>query len=167
MARSEIDREDLMREATAYKRRCLVSLVGCEERLFVGFRDSGALSLYFDDDPVYQFDLDGRLRRAFVDGKPLRSERDTLAQLTRQRSERSSQLLRHDLSAAELCRFRVELVKRLQSVSDTLERGDWELLESIPDADVIDALPVAIERSLRLLGGYPEQPTRWLSAPLK
>lgn len=167
MARHELDREDLMREATAYARRCLVRTEGSQTPLFVGFRGNGGMSLYFGDDPVYQFDGDGRLRRAFVDGRPLRSQGSTLAQLTRRRGERVSELLRHDLSRDELESFRRELCRRLRTLCDKLEGGAWESLESIPDAAVIDAAPLAIDRSLRLLNGMGDASTDWLSAPLK
>jgi hypothetical protein len=167
MARHEVEREDLMREATAYTRRCLVRTEGSQTPLFVGFRGNGGWSLYFGDDPVYQFDGDGRLRRAFVDGRPLRSQGSTLAQLTRKRGERVTELLRRDLSPAELESFRSELCGRLRSLCDKLQRGAWELLESIPDTAVIDAAPMAIDRSLRLLSGMGGAATDWLSAPLK
>ena len=71
MAREEADREDLMREATALVQRAEFSAGG--KPVFVGFRTNGAASVFFDSDPVYQFNSNGELRRAFVAGDALQS----------------------------------------------------------------------------------------------
>ena len=67
------NREDLLREATALVER--IELVPHRDRQFdasepivVGFRADGALSIFFGDDPVYQFNAAGELRRAYCDG---------------------------------------------------------------------------------------------------
>ena len=39
-------------------------------------REAGAFSLYFDDEPIYHFDLDGRWQRAYVDGNHVRKALD-------------------------------------------------------------------------------------------
>ena len=83
MARQEVDREDLIAEAVALRRRIELALPGCDNPVVAGYRSTGALSLYFGADPVYQFDERGRLRRAFVGGHLYRTQGTTLAELTR------------------------------------------------------------------------------------
>ena len=67
MARNEADREDLMREAVALTERVELFVPGFEELITIGFRSNGAMSIFVGQDPVYQFDPSGRLRRAFAD----------------------------------------------------------------------------------------------------
>ena len=43
--------------------------------LFVGVK-RGAFSLYFDDEPIYHFDLDGRWQRAYIGGNHVRKALD-------------------------------------------------------------------------------------------
>ena len=71
----------------------------------VGFRRDGCLSVYFDQDPFYQFDPEGGLRRAYTDGFLYRSQGDTLAQLQRNRSGARTTLLRTDLTPQQLREF--------------------------------------------------------------
>ena len=85
MARHETDRENLMLEATALIRRAEWSIPSHSDPIVAGFKRSGGWSLYFGSDPVYQFDADGRLRRAFVDGQIWRTQGTTLAGLRRER----------------------------------------------------------------------------------
>src|SRR5262245_3342321 len=105
MSRHESDREDLMAEATALRERIALQLGGETEHVVLGFRDNGGWSLYFGSDPVFHFDAAGGLRRAFVDGELYRSQGTTLARLTRTRTDREVQLVRHDLSQGELEEF--------------------------------------------------------------
>jgi hypothetical protein len=56
-------REDLMRDATAYARRLLIRKTQTGESIFVGFRKPGGWSVYFGEDPVYQFNPQNKLRR--------------------------------------------------------------------------------------------------------
>jgi hypothetical protein len=133
MARNESDREDLLREASALVPRGELRVAGFPELLTVGYRVGGALSLYFGQDPVYQFDASGRLRRGFVEGLLYRSEPRTLARLQRVREEGSVVLLRHDLNAVELSEFRGRMQQHLEALRLALERGDWEVLRSVPN----------------------------------
>ncbi|MCH7988877.1 MAG: hypothetical protein IID46_06955 [Planctomycetes bacterium] len=68
MARQESDREDLMSEAVALVRRCECETADENDSVISGFRKCGSLSLYFGSDPVYHFDNNARLRRAFRGG---------------------------------------------------------------------------------------------------
>src|SRR5262245_19900425 len=105
MSRHEADREDLMAEATALARRVKLSVPGEVERVVAGFRATGRLSIYFGGEPVYHFDAEGRLRRAFVNGLLYRTQGTTLARLRRERSAEVTELRRRDLSPTELRQF--------------------------------------------------------------
>ncbi|QDT28929.1 hypothetical protein [Gimesia panareensis] len=101
MARQEQDREDLMREATALYPRAELQVQHEIEPVFWGQKRSGQFSFYFGGDPVYQFDVQGHLRRAYLDGQLYRTQGATLARLKRTRTADSSTLERYDLTEAE------------------------------------------------------------------
>src|SRR3954451_8705906 len=107
MARDESNREDLLREATALVERIELIPNGAADNrhIIAGFRRDGALSIFFGEDPVYQFNAAGELRRAYHDGKLLKATRGRLAALKRARTEHEIQLVRHELSGAEQAEF--------------------------------------------------------------
>ena len=154
MSRNESDKEDLIREATALVQRAEYAFVhenhSDEEArtsatehnsgntstsgdpatsnarlVTAGFRRDGSLSIYFDQDPFYQFDSEGRLRRALEAGDLFRSQQDTLARLTRVRSDTQTTLQRTDLSCAELDRFRERLQAAVTAFRDGLQDGRY------------------------------------------
>ncbi|MDA1017654.1 MAG: hypothetical protein O3A00_24745 [Planctomycetota bacterium] len=116
MAKSESDREDLMREATALVERIEFRISDEAQPIVAGFRRDGRFSIYFDADLVYHFDEQHRLRRAFVDGDLYRTQGTTLARLRRERTQSQTVLRSHDLSADELADFRTALMNRLQPI---------------------------------------------------
>jgi len=133
MSRHESDREDLMAEATALRERIELDLPDVTEHVVVGFRENGAWSLYFGSDPVFHFDAGGALRRAFVDGELYRSQGTTLARLTRTRTDREVQLVRHDLSQGELEKFLGVLRDHLKRLHGDLESGAARVVQQVPE----------------------------------
>lgn len=89
MAIHQHRRENLVAEATAYRRRALLCLPGLKfrgagiEELFIGQRGSGAWSLYLDETPVLQFNSQGALRRLHIQGQLYVAELGRLVQLKR------------------------------------------------------------------------------------
>lgn len=138
MARHESDREDLMREATGLPRRVSLALPGSAEPVVAGFRRSGALSVYFGPDPVYQFDAAGGLRRAYADGFLYRTQGSTLARLERQRSEAAVTLSRHDLAPPELAAFLQSMADRLRGLRDHLTGADATVIARVPTGDPVE-----------------------------
>lgn len=150
MARTESDREDLLREAVALVRRA--EFVGPDEAalLVIGFRETGWLSIYFGQDLMYQFDELGRLRRAFADGLLFRTQGQTLAQLRRERNEVETALVRRDLDAASLQEFRDQVHERVHRLRDSLQDGQLNILRQIPagDSDFVADVLAAITKVL-------------------
>lgn len=162
MARQESDREDLMREATALVRRAELVYPGCDpaDPLIAGFRRDGRLALYFGADPVYQFDAEHRLRRAFVTGFLFRTQGETLARLTRHRGPAETQLLREDLNSTELAAFRETAKRYLVPLGKALESGSCQVLQRIPDGDDIcgdlrRAIAEILDREIPLAPAIP------------
>jgi hypothetical protein len=139
MSRRESDREDLLREATALVERAELQVPGFEEPIVVGFRRDGAASFFFGADPVYQFNAARELRRAFVGGLLLKAERGKLIELTRERSDRETALVRRELSSSETAEFLGVMQKMLQRLGMALGdgsfsvRGQWPAEGGVPE----------------------------------
>ena len=147
MTRTESDREDLIREAVALSPRAELLTPGCDRPVTVGFRDKTALSLFFGQDPVYQFDQAGRLRRAFVDGLLYRSQRSTLAQLERVRTAERTFLSRIDLTETRLNQFRAAMTGRITNLLDTLQDGGCTIQRKQPaDAEITPLLLASLRQ---------------------
>jgi len=139
------DSEDRMRELVALTERVELRPSRTPETVVAGFRRDGRLSLYFGDDPYYQFDEAGRLRRAFVDGRLFRTQGASLAALTRERTAAETVLVRHDLVPAELEEFLAQMLNRIGLLRDALAKSEFEIVDQIPSATPI------VERLLKVL----------------
>lgn len=121
MARQSADRDDLFADLTACSARWELNWSLSEQSLVVGLRENGWLTVYFDQDCYYQFNVQGQLRRAYRDGELYRSQGTTLARLKRERNANESLLLRADLNVRELQQFRKEMSAAFQHILVELE----------------------------------------------
>jgi len=146
-----------MSEATALVRRAKFSTADGHPELVAGYRGDGSLSLYLGEDPVYQFDPEGRLRRAFVDGLLYRTQGSTLAQLTRDRSSDDHVgLLRHDLDDDQLAVFRRSMTETLSGLLEDLDVSRLNQSAAVPEsADVATELVSSLQQVLSV--------TQWLA----
>jgi hypothetical protein len=131
MARTESDREDLLREATALVDRVELRVVGQCEPVTAGFRRDGSLSIFFGSDPVYQFNAAGQLRRAFVDGLLYKADQGRLVSLRRERTAAQVVLQRTELEVAVTAQFLQTMRDRLSRLLAALDRGDFELVGEV------------------------------------
>jgi hypothetical protein len=132
MARTESDREDLLREATALVERAELQVAGESECIVVGFRSGGAASFFFGVDPVYQFTTAGQLRRAYVGGRLLKAEGGRLAALVRERTEAAVSLVRTDLTSAEQAELLATAHTRLNALAAAIDSGEIQLIGAVP-----------------------------------
>lgn len=141
MSRSESDREDLLRDATALVERIELTAPGLSEPIVIGFRKDGSASFYFGADPVYQFNTASELRRAYVDGLLYKAERGRLVSLTRQRSDAAVTLLRAELDTRESAALLDALQSRLDRLRSAFARGAFVLVGQVPaDANIVPRL---------------------------
>ena len=144
MALQEADREDLMKEAVALIRRVEWQLPD-NTIVTAGIKANGDWSVYFDSDPVYHFDAQHGLRRAFVAGRLYRSQGTTLSALTRHRTPTTTELERHDLTPEELTNFLSNLQTRLESLHSVLVTKQVTTIRQVP---LNDSLQAELEQSL-------------------
>ncbi|MFN9719236.1 MAG: hypothetical protein ACK58L_11105 [Planctomycetota bacterium] len=160
MVRHESDREDLIREAVALHERVELQVSGFDDPVTIGYRSNRAMSIFFGQDPVYQFDPQGCLRRAFVDGLLYRSQHGTLARLRRQRTDSKTLLLRDDLKPDELECFKARMRQSLETLRSSITSGKAVVSRSVPESH--NLLP-EVANSLHLaLNTVP-----WLSAEIR
>ncbi len=132
MARQSSDKEDLMAEVVTLSPRVALLIPGLLDEIIAGKRTDGRWSIFFGGDPVYHFDSQSRLRRAFLDGNLYRSQGATLARLTRQPTPTATVLLRHDLEAAELADFLQRMRLQLARLAAAIKLGTVAIQQLIP-----------------------------------
>jgi hypothetical protein len=143
MARDESNREDLLREATALAERVefIPNGATADEHIVAGFRRSGALSIFFGEDPVYQFNAEGELRRAYSEGKLLKADRGRLVALQRVRTQNEVQLIRHKLDETDSNQFLAQMANHLQAFAALIDTNTFDVAGQVPpDADILGRL---------------------------
>jgi hypothetical protein len=163
VARREADREDIMREALALRRRIALAAPNAADPIVCGVRANGYWSFYLHPDRVYQVDDELRLRRAFVAGCLYRTQGSTLARMQRERSETQTALLRTDLTPPELASFLESMRGGLADLLGLLQSADIRVLETIPpEADMRNELEATLtkllSRPLRLAPAIKARP---------
>jgi len=138
LARNEQDREDLLREATALVERVELRVAGWDEPLVIGFRRSGAGSIYFGADPVYQFNDQLELRRGYLDGRLLKAENGRLVWLDRRRTATAVELIREEITADSQQKLLDRAARELDDVLRRLRESEYEMVGQVPaDAPVL------------------------------
>lgn len=138
MARDESNREDLLREATALVERIELALRDGSSHVVAGFRRDGAFSVFFGEDPVYQFNAAGELRRAYCDGKLFKASGGHLAAMQRVRTECEVQLVRHDLSQIEETEFLQRMTDLIRKLAAAIAHGECDVVGQVSsDGDVL------------------------------
>jgi hypothetical protein len=139
MARESHDREDLLAEATALVERVELLVEGEPQPLIAGFRRDGCLSLFFGPEPVYQFNTQRALRRAYVAGRLYKAETGRLVAVDRQREEGILHLLRHELDELQMDRFMSDMSARLARLQQAFAHDRYTVAGQVPtDAPVTE-----------------------------
>jgi hypothetical protein len=146
MAREESSREDLLREATALVERVELRVTGSEttprdghERVVIGFRANGSTSFFFGEDPVYQFNSAGELRRAYCGGLLFKAAHGRLISLQRIRQQNEVQLLSRQLTDDEQKAFAAEMGSRLRDLTNALQNDSYDVIGQMPtETDVVN-----------------------------
>jgi hypothetical protein len=125
--RLEVDREDLLAEATALVDRVELAVAGSAEPVVIGFRAQGAASIYFGADPAYHFNSNGELRRAYCDGLLYKAEQGRLVALDRRRTDVAVELVRQVLSEAEQAAFVLRIADELRRLHGQLAAAQFQV----------------------------------------
>lgn len=139
MAKDAHDREDLLREATAYDLRLEVNLDGFADTIFVGIRNPGACSVYVGQDKVFQFNTQQQLRRAFWRELMLGAYQHQLYWLKRSESpDERVRMTRVPVNSAELNEFLLDVETTLRQLKESLLSSACEIVGQLPEeTDVV------------------------------
>lgn len=152
MAREELDKEDLLREAVALVERVELLDTSHSDRrhtITIGFRRDGAISYFFAADPVYQFNARRELRRGFLHGKLLKAEQGRLVELTRVRTPTETILERRELADDETGGVLDDVRLRLTALVAHWLRNGYSLLGQEPSGT--DVMKRVIEETEAIL----------------
>jgi hypothetical protein len=139
MSRLESDREDLLREATALVERVELRLPEQPDSIVAGFRRDGSASIFFGQNPVYQFNSRRELRRAFVEGLLYKTDHGKLIEMRRVRTETAVELRSKVVSPEETTLFLREANKWLGRLRDALAAGNTEVIGQVPSTHDVQA----------------------------
>lgn len=126
MAREELEREDLLREATGLVDRMEVTVPWLDEPLVWGFRRNGAPSFFLGQNEVYQFTSDGEFRRGYLAGRLLKAEEGRMVFLHRERTDENTFLVRTEMDDAEHAAILQQMAEQLSRIQTSLERTDFQ-----------------------------------------
>ncbi len=144
MARNEQPKEDLIRQATALVQRVAFQID--QLPITVGFRNDGACSLFFDEEPVYHFNAANELRRAFDKGW-IKAEKRRLVRMVRQRTPTTVHLVSTPLTHEEQTAFLNDLKSRCNQLCDAIGSGKaTEIRQHPPDANLLEQARQWMER---------------------
>jgi len=138
MARSESEREDLLREATALIERAEIRVSRETDSIVVGFRHDGSASFFFGADPVLQFNSTREFRRAYIGGLLYKAERGRLISLRRERTEVEVTLVRNELQPNETDTILAAAHAKLMRLNEALTSNAFTLIGQVPPhSDII------------------------------
>lgn len=132
MAREEHDREELLAEATALVERAEIVDRASGRHVVFGFRRNGALSIYFESDPVFHFNSRNELRRAYINARLVKAEKGRLVALERGRTATEVQFVRHPLSDEATTCAMADLAAKLEALRLVLAARDYDQLGQAP-----------------------------------
>jgi len=143
VARQESNKEDLIRDATALVERAEFICDGSRTHITVGFFRDGRCTVYFGQDRFYQFDSEGRVRRAYENGFLYRSQSSTLARMDRHRTTNTDGetekivLHRSDLTSTELIEFRKRMLVLIRGLCDCIRLRQYSIQRAVtPNGDI-------------------------------
>lgn len=123
MAIHEHDREDLLGEGRNMPWRGECFLEGT--KIVVGFRPQGQVSLFCGADPVFQFNGQHELRRAYEGGVRYRAERGRLVAMTRRNRGGKLTFETRVIEPQLQARLLDTLQNWLARIQQAIDRSDW------------------------------------------
>lgn len=139
MAKDADDREDLLRDATAYVTRVEFMVPGFDHEVFCGFRANDAFSLYWGQDTVFQFNANAELRRAFWRDRMIASFKHQLHWLERDANAARVRLQRVPLTEKETSALMEAYATCRKTIVDVISSNEHSVVGEFPeDANVSD-----------------------------
>ena len=132
MAKDSQDREDLLRDAVAMVQRIELRLAGSEHDVVCGFRDDGALSIYWGQDDVMQFNAASEWRRGYWQDRMLAAYQRKLHWLDRSTPSARTQLSPTELTAQQHEAYVAHVNQRLEQLSGGISNHEFQRVGQVP-----------------------------------
>ncbi len=167
MAIEESDREDLLGQAVQMPMRIVIEIAALDSstttviaepvanpdpvageeviaaiarlQIFAGRRKTGGVSIYFDEDPVYQFTESGKLRRAFVSGKKYAAHLGKLCPITRSTQGGRVALEWQQLDDQQFVDFQELWSRYLLHLINAVSSGSYKIMGQAPENEGLPA----------------------------
>jgi hypothetical protein len=130
LAKQEVDREDILREATALVNRVEVKFSGRVggDHIVFGFRECGSLAIYFGAEPVYQFNVNQALRRAYHQGCLLKAVDCLLVSMRRERQNGKLELISTSWDDKKTREFIGQVCRDMSQLVEAIEAGEVQVI---------------------------------------
>lgn len=152
MAINRAARENLMRDATAYTRRLMLRSAQSNEGIFIGLRQQGGWSIYFGEDPVYQFNDQCKVRRVHCANQSYAASDGKLYWL--QRNQLGGRVeIQRTYSADTERRLLADCLKCLQELAASMLSNSVEIVERLPvdDREIVEDVAKMIRKTVQHL----------------
>lgn len=141
------DREDLLRDASGMDPRIELRLAALEHSIFCGFRNHTALSLYWGQDNVVQFNSLGEIRRAFWENRMLASYNHRLHSLHRDTTSKRVRLHRELMADGTVREFETFWYQAVATLTESLSSKSCQIVGQFPDdVDVLAQVELWLQR---------------------
>lgn len=127
-------RENLMQDATAYARRLMIRNTKTGESIFAGMRKPGGWSIYFGEDPVYQFNAQNKLRRVHFEDQNYAASAGKLYLLHRARVGGRVEI-KKIYSVYTEQRMLADCLKRLRELAELILTSGARFVDCLPADD--------------------------------
>ena len=123
--------EDLLADATALIHRAKLELPSGNDHVVFGFRENGALSLFFNPEVVYHFNERHQLRRVFLHGERYKAEQGRLVRVTRIPGLRNVRLESTPIKPPQLKHILSVLDEQLRELEASLKDGNYRIVGQV------------------------------------
>ena len=132
MAHTPKESEDLLRDATALVARISLETDDWPDPVVIGFRPNGAASLFFGEDPVYQFNRNDELRRSYWHGQRIKAKHGRLISLVRKPHGAQLRFIDCDLGERQTACCVADLIERLGQLRAALASRSIRVIDEVP-----------------------------------
>ncbi|MEC7501226.1 MAG: hypothetical protein VX970_05820 [Planctomycetota bacterium] len=143
--------EDLLADATALVQRAKLELPPENDPVVFGFRNNGALSLFFDPEVAYHFNEQHQLRRVFLHGERYKAEQGRLVCVTRIPGLRNVRLESTPIKPPQLKHILSVLDEQLRDLEALLKDGNYRIIGQVSPSgnNIVERLQNCIPEMMR------------------
>ncbi len=142
--------EDLFTDATALVERAKLELPLGNDPAIFGFRDNGALSIFFNTEVAYHFNQKYQLRRVFLHGERYKAKQGQLVCVRRMPGIRKVRLESTPVEPPQVKYILSVLDKQLCCWEASLKEGNYRIIGQVsPDENIVERLQNSIPEMMR------------------